>query len=406
MTTDSTRPAWPFKAVATLTAHSRGAWCKKINGKMKYFGKWRNPDPDDAFARAALKRYLALAQANVDGVAVVIAPADVTVGLLVNHWLTDREEAVGDGELTSTQFMHYRRLGKEIVEALGGKNTIASIGPDDMKRLRDSFAGNPTTRGSKIRWARGCFNWGLEYYGVRPRYGGMFSAPAKAAVRRAKKLFNPPKPHEILAVLKVATPAVRCFTLLGLNCAFGQMDCATLPVVAVDYETKRIHFPRGKTGIERFCPMWPETVAAMKAYVRPSQAMPELFFITRFGKPYVSIKTHTVKVGEDEQIVRVTRTDSVLKEFVIAQRMAVGGKSRHEVMGDKWEGARGFYVLRHMFRSVAESTGKTNAIRLIMGHAFPGMDEYYLHARVGGYRDLKVVTERVRRWLFGKKKRS
>jgi integrase len=246
------------------------------------------------------------------------------------------------------------------------------------------------------------FKWGREYYRVLPAYGGMFSAPAKSSVRKERKEFRPFTRAELRKLLDTAPPVVKCFVLLGLNCGFGATDCSRLPVSAVDFQKKMIHFPRGKTGVERRCPLWPETIKALQAYQRPNTMLPELFFVTRFGRPYVSELRGTNDAGE---LVRSSRADSVYQEFALAQMVAAGKvKNRYARIRDGLKGfkPRGFYVLRHMFRSIAEETGKVNAIRVIMGHAQKGMDEYYLHLKMTKYRDLKVVTERVRRWVFGK----
>jgi hypothetical protein len=44
------KPAKPY-ADYPLTAHPVGQWCKKIRGKLHYFGPWDNPD-------GALRKYL------------------------------------------------------------------------------------------------------------------------------------------------------------------------------------------------------------------------------------------------------------------------------------------------------------------------------------------------------------
>ena len=52
---------------------------------------------------------------------------------------------------------------------------------------------------------------------------------------------------------------------LGVNCGFGNNDCAKLPTTALDLKKGWIDFGRPKTGIHRRCPLWPETVAAVRA---------------------------------------------------------------------------------------------------------------------------------------------
>ena len=52
--------------------------------------------------------------------------------------------------------------------------------------------------------------------------------------------------------------------LLGINCGFGPADCSRLTIDAVDLDGGWIDFARPKTGIERRCPLWPETVEALR----------------------------------------------------------------------------------------------------------------------------------------------
>ena len=45
----ASKPAKPYKNYP-LTAHPNGHWCKKIKGRIHYFGPWSDPD-------AALQNY-------------------------------------------------------------------------------------------------------------------------------------------------------------------------------------------------------------------------------------------------------------------------------------------------------------------------------------------------------------
>ena len=55
--------------------------------------------------------------------------------------------------------------------------------------------------------------------------------------------------------------------LLGINCGFGNADCATLPIRALDLEEGWINFPRPKTGLDRRCPLWPETIKSLQEWL-------------------------------------------------------------------------------------------------------------------------------------------
>ncbi|MCP4539193.1 MAG: hypothetical protein GY832_18810, partial [Chloroflexi bacterium] len=57
-----------------------------------------------------------------------------------------------------------------------------------------------------------------------------------------------------------------------------------------------------------------------------------------------------------------------------------------------------FSWLRHTFRTEADATLDQVAIRLVMGHADPGIDEHY-RQRIGDDR-LETVADHVRAWLY------
>lgn len=72
--------------------------------------------------------------------------------------------------------------------------------------------------------------------------------------------------------------------LPGINRGFIQRDLSDLPVTAVDLDNAIIDFPRGKTAVERRCPLWLETVAALKAsaakrWASGSPELDKLFFV-------------------------------------------------------------------------------------------------------------------------------
>ena len=81
--------------------------------------------------------------------------------------------------------------------------------------------------------------------------------------------------------------------LVGINCGFGNSDCATLPKSALDLKGGWVNFPRGKTGVNRRCPLWPETVAAIRQALeaRPTPKSSQdrgLVFLTPTGLRWVA----------------------------------------------------------------------------------------------------------------------
>src|ERR1700722_9115490 len=82
-----------------LTPHPSGRWCKKIRGKLHYFGKLDSPD-------AALERLNREWPYLKDGrIPPVIDTGDgCTVRLLCNAFLTSKKVKVGSSELSPRSF--------------------------------------------------------------------------------------------------------------------------------------------------------------------------------------------------------------------------------------------------------------------------------------------------------------
>jgi hypothetical protein len=82
------------------------------------------------------------------------------------------------------------------------------------------------------------------------------------------------------------TAALKAMILLGVNCGFGNADCGTLPITAIDLDGGWVNYHRSKTGINRRCPLWPETVNALReainARLKPRDpSLTGLVFITK-----------------------------------------------------------------------------------------------------------------------------
>jgi integrase len=152
---------------------------------------------------------------------------------------------------------------------------------------------------------------------------------------------------------------------------------------AIDLDGGWLNFPRPKTGIARRCPLWAETVTAIReALTARSEPKDEadagLVFVTKYGHRWVRTEGP-----------RRAPVNSVGLEF---------GKLLRALGIDGREG-RGFYALRHTFRTIADAARDPVAIDLIMGHADPSMAAHY-RERIEDSR-LRAVADHVREWLFG-----
>ncbi len=164
--------------------------------------------------------------------------------------------------------------------------------------------------------------------------------------------------------------------LLGINCGFGNSDVGTLPLSAVDLERRWINYARPKTGINRHCPLWPKTVAAIQAWlrVRPDAKQPQhadMVFVTSHGGTWAKDTT-------DNPVTKEMRK--------LLDKLGINGH-------------RNFYCLRHTFQTIGDEARDFLAVRSIMGHADNDISAVY-RERVSDER-LRAVTEHVRGWLFG-----
>src|SRR5207249_3417572 len=94
------------------------------------------------------------------------------------------------------------------------------------------------------------------------KYGPTFKSPSKSDKRKArakqqhkhgKRMF---RADELTAMITAAGPQLKAMLLLAINCGYGNTDCASLPLSALDLKTGWADYPRLKTGIERRCPLW------------------------------------------------------------------------------------------------------------------------------------------------------
>jgi integrase len=194
---------------------------------------------------------------------------------------------------------------------------------------------------------------------------------------------------EIRKMLDKAGTQLRAMILLGVNCGLGNTDCGSLRVTHLDLDGGWLNFPRPKTGIDRRCKLWPETVDAIKMVLAERRvpkdlANEHLVFITKHGAPWTKVRTIQQKDGT----LKVMSDDAVSKETKkVLKALHINGK-------------RNFYALRHTFETIAGDSRDQVAVNAIMGHVDNSMAGVY-RERIHDDR-LAAVAAHVRQWLFGK----
>lgn len=352
-----------------------GRLYKKIRGKRFYFGyasdweaateKFAN-EKDDLFAGRTPR-------ATGDG---------LTVKDLCNRFLTAKTHALNAGEITNRTFLDYKASCDRLIENWKAR-LVDDLAADDFASLRASIATKrgPVALGNEIQRIRTVFKFAYDNGLVSNaiRYGSAFQKPAKKVLRKAKaengkRLFEA---SEIRLILDAVNPTLKAMVLLGVNCAFGNSDCASLPLDSIDLESEMIDYPRPKTGVQRRCPLWRETAEAVRAAI---ESRPE------------------PKGGENANLAFLSPGGS---RWVYDNHNPLAKEVRRLLieLGIKRPGLS-FYTLRHTFRTIADETRDFPAIDLIMGHSDNTMGGNY-RERIGDDR-LRAVVDHVRTWLYGK----
>jgi integrase len=359
----SAKTAKPY-AGFPLTPHPSGRWCKKIRGKLVYFGKLDSPG-------TALERFNRDWPYLKDGR--TPPPIDTgdgcTVGLLCNAFLASKRSQLESGELSARSFQDYFNTSDLLIKHIGRDRRVDDLRPDDFESLRKTLA---KTRGlltlkNEINRCRVVLKYAADQRLIdRPvHYGQSFDRPSAKSLRKAQhahgaRLFNL---DEVTLILAAADVQLRAMTLLGLNCGFGNTDCATLPQTAVDFAGGWIDLPRPKTGIHRRVPLWPETAAALRLAIaaRPEPKNPAdatLVFLTKQGRRWV-------RAQQKRKVDAVVSLDALSQAF------------RKLLNGLRINSHRNFYTLRHNFKTWAEESKDPVAVDFIMGHVDPSMGALY-----------------------------
>jgi integrase len=170
---------------------------------------------------------------------------------------------------------------------------------------------------------------------------------------------------------------------LGINCGFGNADCGLLPLDKLDLENGWHNYWRPKTHNPRRCPLWPETIKAIRKALdyRPKNVRPEaenLVFVTRLGACWCKCDTGDNAIGAE--IRKMLKALGIYRKNVTT-----------------------FYTLRHTFETIGGTAGDKVAVDYIMGHIVPTDDMAAVYRQKTYDSQLRKVTNHVRAWLNGRK---
>lgn len=380
--TKSKKPDKPYDEFP-LTPHPNGQWCKKIRRKLHYFGPWEDwqgalnlyqEQRDDLYAGRTPRR-----------------PGDgPDLAELMDRFLYAKKLRLESGELSARSYADYERTCDKVAESISTRRLLSDLRTEDFEKLRADLANGhgPTTLKGDLGRVRMVLNYAFEggLTDMPIRYGKALKTPHARIFRRlvnerGERMFTR---EEILALAEKAGVQLKAMIYLGINCGFGNEDCGTLPMDRLDLKRGWHNYGRPKTGIVRRCPLWPETVAALKAVIdkrRPvgDETLRNLVFLTKYRNCWC-------KSDED-------RCNPISFEF----------RKLVRDLGFYRKGVTTFYSLRRTFSTIGSAAGDKVAVDFIMGHvaATDDMSAVYRQKTFDG--PLKKVTDHVRDWLLGVK---
>jgi integrase len=372
-----------------LFPHATRRWAKKIRGKLHYFGPWSDP-------QGALNKYLDEKDALHAGRTPRKEKTGLDVQELADRFLSVKKAAMERGELSARTFRDYYTACRIIVKFFGADRLVLDLVPDDFAKLLQRGypkTWGPVRRKKSIQITRSLFKFASDEDHIdRPvKFGKQFKGPSKKTLRlhraaNGKRMFQA---EELRTILANASKQLRAMTLLGLNAGFGNNDVSSLPQSALDLDGGWVNFPRPKTGIDRRCKLWPETVEALKTVIatRPKPADERdagLVFLTQRGARWSQVNM----VENEDGKIRVVENDEVAKQFgKLLRRLGLKRKGHN------------FYTLRRVFETVGGGCLDQASVDFVMGHARDDMASVY-RQEIGDDR-LERLAAHVHSWLFG-----
>lgn len=363
------KPDKPYKDFPLFPA-SNGQWAKKIQGKRYYFGVWADPDAAIEFYERVRHDLYAGRTPSPETMG-----SQLTLEVLSNLFLDAKLRSATAGEISMPTYLEYKRSCVLMVLCLGKNLDGTKMKPADFVKLRQYLADNCTsvvTLKNHVTRLKVFFRWTFESGTLNSPlpYRQSFKIPSSRLMRKSKATKQMTfQPAEILKLVEHATGYLKPCILLAVNCGLGNTDCCELKWSQID-ANGFLDFSRPKTGVERRAKLWPQTIALLDQWKAQS---------SEFAGEFVCCSPKRKQLG-------ITNTP-IAHEFDDLAELAKVKRN-----------GRGFYALRHTYRTVADEVPDQPAIMLTMGHADGSINGVY-RQRIGNER-LVAISEHVRKWLY------
>src|SRR5262249_23729772 len=175
---------------------------------------------------------------------------EATVKDAANAFLNHKTALQDAGELAARTWSEYKATTDALVSHFGKGRLVEDVGPDDFAALRRKLAGKvgPVRLCNEIQRVRSVFKHAFHSaLSERPvRFGPGFARPSKKVLRlqRAEKGVRMFEADELRRILGAAGTPLKAMILLGVNAGYGNADCGTLPLAALDLDGGWVNYHR------------------------------------------------------------------------------------------------------------------------------------------------------------------
>jgi integrase len=186
-------------------------------------------------------------------------------------------------------------------------------------------------------------------------------------MHKQRHVFTSEQIHRLFAFADVQMKAM---IWLGLNCGFGCTDCAELKWSDLDLVNGRVKLARGKTGVSRDLPLWPETIQSLENIPKSDKLV--------FSSPGSKLLIRTTCQLNKDGCGKYSNINLITSRFCKLMKKA----------GIQAPKGTGFYTLRRTAATVAARSGDPFAVQRLLGHADLKMATRYVQ-------DVSKQTDRV-----------
>ena len=326
-----------------LTLHPTGQYCKKINGKLYYFGSDKNNALEKYLSHASyLHGNKEQAQKKSDG--------EMTLKELCDLYLQYQYLKVQANALTARHHNEQIASLNKFMSFLGQSRKIDEISTLDLQSYRRKLQKAYSTAhrmNLHISIMKAMFHW-TKKNDVLDSIPNIDAVSRGKIIHKQRLIFTS---EDIRQLLDIADGQLKAMIWLGFNCGFGCTDCSELKWGDLDLVNGRVKLARKKTGISRDLPLWPETMDAIEKIPKKGK----LVFYTSRGNPFV----RTILKTDDNGNSKYTTQNSITRKFSRLMKKA----------GLVVPKGTGFYTLRRTAATIAARSGDPFAVQRLLGHA-------------------------------------